>query len=94
MVIYFAYSIVYTFILNFEFIFLLHFNVRKANTCSCTFSKSSYEGTSLVSFPGGSDGKASAHNAGHPGSIPGLGRSHGEGNGDPLQYSCLENSMN
>ena len=35
----------------------------------------------------------SAHNAGDPGSIPGLGRSPGEGNGNPLQYSCLENSM-
>ena len=47
----------------------------------------------FVRFPGGSDGKASAHNAGDPGSIPGLGRSPGEGNGNPLQYSCLENSM-
>ena len=45
-------------------------------------------------FPGGSDGKVSACNAGDPGSIPGLGRSPGEGNGNPLQYSCLENSMN
>ena len=44
-------------------------------------------------FPGGSDGKASAYNAEDPGSIPGLGRSPGEGNGNPLQYSCLENSM-
>ena len=44
-------------------------------------------------FPGGSDGKASAYNAGEPGSIPGLGRSPGEGNGNPLQYSCLENPM-
>ena len=42
-------------------------------------------------FPGGSDGKASAYNAGDPGSIPGSGRSSGEGNGNPLQYSCLEN---
>ena len=41
----------------------------------------------------GSDGKASAYNAGDPGSIPGLGRSSGEGNGNPLQYSCLENPM-
>ena len=40
-----------------------------------------------------SNGKASACNAGGPGSIPGLGRSAGEGNGYPLQYSCLENSM-
>ena len=44
-------------------------------------------------FPGGSDGKASACNAGDPGSIPGLGRSPGEGNGNPLQYSCLENPL-
>ena len=44
-------------------------------------------------FPGGSDGKASVCNAWDPGSIPGLGRSPGEGNGSPLQYSCLENAM-
>ena len=44
-------------------------------------------------FPGGSDGKVSAYNAGDPGSIPGSGRSPGEGNGNPLQYSCLENPM-
>jgi len=44
-------------------------------------------------FPGGSDGKESACNAGDPGSIPRLGRSSGEGNGNPLQYSCLENPM-
>ena len=44
-------------------------------------------------MPGGSDGKASAYNAGDSGSIPGLGRSPGEENGNPLQYSCLENSM-
>ena len=43
--------------------------------------------------PGGSDGKASAYNEGDLGSIPGLGRSPGEGNGNPLQYSCLENPM-
>ena len=42
-------------------------------------------------FPGGSDGKACARNAGDPGSIPGSGRSPGEGNGNPLQHSCLEN---
>ena len=44
-------------------------------------------------FPGGSDGKTSACSAEDPGSIPGSGRSPGEGNGNPLQYSCLENSM-
>ena len=43
--------------------------------------------------PDGSDGKESACNAGDLGSIPGLERSPGEGNGNPLQYSCLENSM-
>ena len=42
---------------------------------------------------GGSDSKASAYNVGDLGSIPGLGRSPGEGNGNPLQYSCLENPM-
>ena len=45
----------------------------------------------LQDFPGGSDGKVSAYNVGDPGSIPGSGRSPGEGNGNPLQYSCLEN---
>ena len=44
-------------------------------------------------FPGGSEVKASACNAGDPGSIPGLGSSPGEGNGNPFQYSCLENLM-
>ena len=47
-----------------------------------------------VGFPGSSDGKESACNAGDPGLNPGSGRSPGEGNGNPLQYSCLENSMN
>ena len=46
-----------------------------------------------LDFPGGSDGKASVYNAGGPGSSPGLGRSPGEGNGNPLQYYCLENPM-
>ena len=44
-----------------------------------------------MDFPGGSDGRASAYNMGDLGSIPGSGRSSGEGNGNPLQYSCLEN---
>ena len=46
-----------------------------------------------MGFPGGSEVKASAWNAGDPGSIPGSGRSPGEGNGNPLLYSCLENPM-
>ena len=51
----------------------------------CTFS---HEG-----LPFGSDGRESSCNTGDPGLIPGLGRSPGEGNGYPLQYLCLENSM-
>ena len=47
-----------------------------------------------VDFPVGSDGKASAYNVEDPGLIPGLERSPGEGNGNPLQYSCLENPIN
>ena len=46
-----------------------------------------------MGFPGGSDGKVSVYNVGDSGSIPGLGRSPGEGNGNSLQYSCLENYM-
>ena len=46
-----------------------------------------------MGFPDGSDNKASAYNAGDPGLIPGSVRSSGEGNGNPFQYSCLENSM-
>ena len=47
----------------------------------------------IKDFPGGSEDKASAFSAGDLGSIPGWGRSPGEGNGNPLQYSCLENLM-
>ena len=50
-------------------------------------------GKKVLDFPGDSDGKASAYDAGDPGSIPGLGRSPGEGNGNRLQYSCLESPM-
>ena len=56
--------------------------------CICT---PSYKEVSH--FPGGLDGKASAYNVGDPSSIPALERSPGEGNGNPLQYSCLENPM-
>jgi len=48
---------------------------------------------SILDFLGGSVGKESACSARDPGSIPGLGRSPGEGNGNPLQYCCLENFM-
>ena len=47
----------------------------------------------MLFIPGGSDGKMSACSAGEPGSIPGLGRSPGGRNDNPLQYSCLENPM-
>ena len=47
----------------------------------------------MLVFPGGSDGKESAHNAGDLASIPGLGGSPGGRHGNPLQYSCLENPM-
>ena len=52
-----------------------------------------FAGLSYMAFTGGSDGKASVCNAGDLGLIPGSGRSPGEGNGSPLQYSCLENPM-
>ena len=47
----------------------------------------------IIGFPGGSNGKEPVCNAGDPCLIPGLGRSPGEGNGNPLQYSCVEHSM-
>ena len=46
-----------------------------------------------MGFPGGSDGSESVYSVGDPGLIPGWGRSPGRGNGNPLQYSCLENPM-
>ena len=56
-------------------------------------SRLSEIGHLICIFSDGSGGKESAYNAGDPGSIPGLGTSPGGGNGNPLQYSCLENSM-
>ena len=66
----------------------MHIIGRQLITNISSASKLFYMG-----FPGGSDGKESACNAGDPGSVLGLGRSPGEGNGNPLQYSCLENPM-
>ena len=54
---------------------------------------SNAEEAEIEQFYGGSEVKASACNAGDPGSIPGSGRSPGKGNGNPLQYSCLQNPM-
>ena len=64
-------------------------------TCFCAYGLSAdlMRPSHTVGFPGGSEGKESACSAGDPGLIPGLGRSPGEGNGYPLQCSCLENSM-
>ena len=58
--------------------------------CQLTYLDPLYD---ILHFPGSSDGQASAHNMGDLGSIPGSGRSPGEGNGNPLQCSCLENPM-
>ena len=52
-----------------------------------------YNASYNADFPGGSDSKASVYNAGDPGLSPGMGRSPGEGNGNLLQYYCLENPM-
>ena len=56
-----------------------------------SFTVSSPVSLMATGFPGGSEGKEPACNAGDPGSIPGLGRSPGGGYGNPLQYSCSEN---
>ena len=68
-------------------------NVRINISVSTTDSQLGMFKKPTRGFPGGLDGKASACNAGEPGSIPGWGKPPGEGNGNPLQYSCLENSM-
>ena len=66
---------------------------RQEYWSGCHFLLKSLLKLELPGFPVSSDVKVSACNAGDPGSIPGSGRSPGEGNGNPLQYSCRENSM-
>ena len=66
---------------------------RVRNTIFMSYRRGALGGLRGVGFPGGSEVKASASNARDPGLILGSGRSPGEGNGNPLQYSCLENSM-
>ena len=61
------------------------------STCEYWKEKLCLSNSNLL--PGGSEGKASAHNMGEPGSTPGSGRSPREGNGNPLECSCLENPM-
>ena len=80
-----SHSYTYTYLLFFRFFpHIGHYRVSLLVT---------YFMYSSVGFPGGSEVKASAFNAGDLGLIPGSGRSPGEGNGNPLQYSCLENPM-
>ena len=65
-----------------------------SNSLLVIYTKSFKDGNiSSLGFPGGLDSKESTCNEGDLGSVPGLGRSSGEGNGYPFQYSCLENSM-
>ena len=59
----------------------------------CIYSTVNKDILLWLGFPGGSEGKASAWNAGDSGSIPGSGRSPGEGKGNPLQYSYMKNPM-
>ena len=63
------------------------------NKCKCVFIYVYIYAPIYIGFPCGLDSKESTCNAGDLGLIPGLGRYPGEGNGNPLQYSCLENSM-
>ena len=78
--------------INFSQTLLFSFHFFAQWTPNCLKSIACFHST-LWGFPSSSDGKASACKAGDPGLIPGSGRSPGEGNGNPLQYPCLENSM-
>ena len=75
----------YTYTINVVYIIYVHTQTHThTHICVCIHTHD---------FPGGSEGKASVYNARDPGLIPGWGRSPGEGNGNPLQYYCLENPM-
>ena len=71
----------------------LHSNVLSWAGSLCFFPHNLSICCTALHHPRGSDSKASAYNAGDSSSIPGSGRFPGEGNGNPLQYSCLENPM-
>ena len=72
----------------------VHFEFCRFKLSKIFCDKNSFYVPTNMIFPGGSDGKESACNAGDLGLIPGLRRSPGEGNSFPFQYSCLENSVN
>ena len=74
-----------------EYITLVNFSLQSYQFCF-TYFEAILDLLSNLNFPA-YNGKASAYNAGDLGSIPGLGISPGEGNGNPFQYSCLENPM-
>ena len=74
-------------------VILIHTAMLPLPECSFCLPSFDTNSSSYQGFPGNSEVKASACTVGDPGSIPGLGRSPGEGNGNPLQYSCLENPM-
>ena len=65
--------------------------VRIQCSLHCSLGSIPGQGSTSLGFPGGSAGKESTCNVGDPGLISALGRFPGEGNGNPLQYSCLEN---
>ena len=73
------------------FYFFLSLLIENVNDSQCEIQKCVRKSHIKLGFPGGSDSKASACNSGDSGLIPGLGRSLGEGNSYPLQYSCLSN---
>ena len=77
----------------FIYYYLLSWTATKRNNTKISKRLLSYHEFVCLNFPGGSDGKASVYNPGDLGSIPGSGRFPGEGNDNPLQYSCLENPM-
>ena len=78
---------------NFKYCIVQSINMVHFLVNSSLISQSFVISFRVIGFPGSLDGKASAYNVGDLGSIPGSGRSLGEANGNPLQYSCLENPM-
>ena len=78
---------------SYIYIFSQFYSSLNERTCLVPVILSCLELDVTLHFPCGSDGKTSVYNAGDPGLSPGLGRSAGEGNGNPLQYYCLENPM-